>query len=108
MTVDFSVTGKTADKNIPPLLLMTFAENVFKYGISSHEESDIVIKLVAEEHNVNFYCRNKLFGTKRNTERTGIGIANATKRLQHLYPNKHFLDIKKEEGFFTVHLTLQA
>jgi sensor histidine kinase YesM len=49
-----------------------------------------------------------LFETKRNTERTGIGIPNARQRLQHLYPNKHFLDINTDKGLFTVQLTLQA
>jgi hypothetical protein len=108
MNVDFSVAGNTIDKKIAPLILMTFVENVFKYGISSHEASDIVIKLSVDEHNITFFCRNKLFETKRNTERTGIGIPNARQRLQHLYANKHFLDINTENGLFTVQLTLQA
>ncbi len=108
MTVDYTVTGYTDDKKIAPLLLMTFIENVFKYGISSHETSGITIKLAADNHAITFYCRNRLFGTKRDTERTGIGIANARKRLQHLYPNRHFLAIEEAEGYFTVQLTLQA
>jgi LytS/YehU family sensor histidine kinase len=108
MNVSLSVKGNTIDKKIAPLLLMTFVENVFKYGISSHEPSDIVIKLSADEHNITFFCQNKLFETKRNMERTGIGIPNARKRLLHLYPNKHFLDIDEGNGMFTVQLTLQA
>ncbi|MEQ1677829.1 MAG: histidine kinase [Chitinophagaceae bacterium] len=108
MNVSLSITGDTADKKIVPLILMTFTENVFKYGISSHEPSAIIIKLSADEHNITFFCQNKLFETKRNTERTGIGIPNAKQRLQHLYPNKHFLDISAEKGLFTVQLTLQA
>lgn len=108
MNVSLSVKGNTIDKEIAPLLLMTFVENVFKYGISSHEPSDIIIKLSADEHNITFFCQNRLFETKRNTERTGIGIPNARKRLLHLYPNKHFLDIDTGNGLFTVQLTLQA
>jgi two-component system, LytTR family, sensor kinase len=108
MTVDYSITGLMEGKKIPPLLLMTFVENVFKYGISSHEQSSIIIRLSADEHTITFYCRNKLFETKRNPERTGIGLANAQKRLWHLYPNKHLLAIKDENNFFTVQLTLQA
>jgi len=108
MNVNLSVKGSTIDKKIAPLLLLTFVENVFKYGISSHEPSDITIKLSADEHNITFFCQNRLFETKRNTERTGIGIPNARKRLLHLYPNKHFLDIDTGNGLFTVQLTLQA
>jgi two-component system, LytTR family, sensor kinase len=108
MNVDFSINGNMIDKKIAPLILMTFTENVFKYGISSHEPSDIIIKLSADEHNITFFCQNKLFETKRNTERAGIGISNARQRLQHLYPNRYFLDIDTEKGLFTVQLTLQA
>jgi len=108
MKINLTVKGNTIDKKIAPLLLMTFVENVFKYGISSHEPSDITIKLSADEHNITFFCQNRLFETKRNTERTGIGIPNARKRLLHLYPNKHFLDIDTGNGLFTVQLTLQA
>src|SRR6201999_506982 len=35
--VDFKITGDIESKQIAPLILMTFIENVFKYGISKHE-----------------------------------------------------------------------
>lgn len=108
MNVDFSVKGDTENKKIAPLILMTFIENVFKYGISNHESSDILIKLVAEEHSITFFCQNKLFEAKRNRERTGTGIPNVRMRLQHLYPGKHSLDISSNDNLFTVQLTLQA
>jgi LytS/YehU family sensor histidine kinase len=108
MNVEVSITGNTIDKKIAPLILMTFVENVFKYGISSHEASVIIIKLSANGDHISFFCQNKLFEIKRNTERTGIGINNARQRLQHLYPNRHFLDINTDNGLFTVQLTLQA
>jgi LytS/YehU family sensor histidine kinase len=108
MKVNVSISGTTIDKQIAPLILMTFVENVFKYGISSHEPSDITIKLSTDEHNISFFCQNKLFDTKRNDDSTGIGIPNAQQRLKHLYPNRHFLDINTDKGLFTVQLTLQA
>ncbi len=106
--VDFSVTGNTEGKKIPPLVLMTFIENVFKYGISSHEESTITIKLFAEEKSITFFCQNKLFSTQRRVERTGIGITNTRQRLEHVYPNRHLLNITSENGFYTVQLTIQV
>jgi hypothetical protein len=108
MNVDFNVSGNTDNKKIAPLILMTFIENVFKYGISNHEASAIVIKLVVEEHTITFFCQNKLFYTDRNAERAGIGIANTKQRLAHLYPDKHFLNINKENGLYTVQLSLQV
>jgi len=106
--VDFAVAGNTEGKKIPPLVLMTFIENVFKYGISSHEKSTITIKLFSEEKNITFFCQNKLFSTERKAERTGIGINNTRQRLEHLYPNRHLLNINSENGLYTVQLTLMV
>jgi hypothetical protein len=106
--VDFSVKGKLENKTIVPLLLMTFVENVFKYGISNHENSTITIQLIADERSITFYCHNKIFNPAGYIQRTGIGISNTKKRLDHLYPNKHLLNITNENGFFSVELILLA
>jgi two-component system, LytTR family, sensor kinase len=108
MNVDLSVNGKITNKKIAPLILMTFIENVFKYGVSSHEPSAIVIRLFANEQYITFFCENKLFGTKRNVERTGIGITNTRERLKYLYPGRHVLDISTANNLFTVQLTLES
>jgi two-component system LytT family sensor kinase len=107
-TVDVTIRGKLNDKSIVPLLLITFVENVFKYGISNHEETTITIQLTADERSITFYCHNKIFKPAGTPQRTGIGIANAQKRLDHLYPNKHLLNITNENGFFSVELILLA
>lgn len=106
--VILEVKDDTKDEKIAPLLLMTFVENAFKYGISNHETSDIVIKISSEGNHIMFFCQNKVFDTKRNAERTGIGIKNARQRLQHLYPEKHILGIETENGLFTVRLTIET
>ena len=106
--IDFAVSGNPDGKRIPPLVLMTFIENVFKYGISSHEPSTITIKLFAEEKNITFFCQNKLFSTERRVERTGIGIINTKQRLEHVYPNRHLLNISTDDGLYTVQLTLMV
>lgn len=106
--VEFCVKGSLENKTIVPLLLMTFVENVFKYGISNHEASTITIQLQAEERSITFYCHNKIFTPAGGAQRTGIGIANTQKRLEHLYPNKHLLNITNENGFFSVELILLA
>ncbi|MDX2049403.1 MAG: sensor histidine kinase [Chitinophagaceae bacterium] len=106
VTLDFTVTGNPHHKKIPPLVLMTFVENVFKYGVSSHEASEITISINADEKGILFYSRNRIFNNHKVTERSGIGIDNTKKRLNHLYPGAHSLLIKNENGFFTVALTL--
>jgi two-component system, LytTR family, sensor kinase len=110
MNVDLFISGPVADKKIAPLILMTFVENVFKYGISNHEPAAITIKLTVEGNQINFYCLNKLFDTKRNVDRTGsgIGITNTRQRLQHLYPGRHSLSIDSSNGYYTVQLILDT
>lgn len=108
MNVEFSVTGEVGEKKIAPLVLMTFIENVFKYGISNHEPSTIRIRLAVETHSITFFCQNKLYEHQRLVERTGIGISNTRQRLEHLYRGRYFLDINTEGGLYTVQLTLQA
>jgi two-component system, LytTR family, sensor kinase len=106
--VMFTLTGKTEWKKIPPLLLMTFVENAFKYGVSNHEPAPIVIRVAAGEKELYFETINKLYEKKTQLERTGIGQQNALKRLQHMYPSKHTISIDTSGGFYTVKLSLQS
>ena len=105
--INYSVGGDVTGKQIAPLVIMTFVENVFKYGVSSHEPSEIIIKLFIDKQSVEFFCQNKIFPGKQTGNRTGIGIANTRKRLEHLYPSKHVLNIISRDNLYTVHLSLQ-
>lgn len=104
--VSYSAEGKMEKKSVPPMILMTFVENAFKYGISNHEPATITIKLVVRENNIEFFSRNKLFKTARHTVSTGVGLTNTRQRLDYMYPNKHLLKIDQDNGFFSIHLTL--
>jgi two-component system, LytTR family, sensor kinase len=107
--LDFSVQGDLERKRIAPLIFMTFIENVFKYGISNHEDSSLVIRIFAEERTITFYSSNPVFNGRKDVERMGgIGISNTRRRLEHLYPNRHLLNIIEDEGLYTVELTLQV
>ncbi len=107
VSLEYIVTGNLENKKIAPLILMTFIENVFKYGISNHEDAVLAIHLEANPENIHFYSQNTLFVVPRKAERTGIGINNTEKRLTHLYPGKHRLSITRENGLFMVDLLLQ-
>lgn len=106
--VSFTVQGDLDGKKIAPLLLMTFVENIFKYGISKQHQSDIDINLLVAPDNITFLCTNPIFERNEKLERTGIGINNTRQRLKLLYPGKHVLNIKEENNQFTVILTLHS
>ncbi|MBO9562414.1 MAG: histidine kinase [Niastella sp.] len=104
-TVSFTISGNPAPLSIAPLILMTFVENAFKYGVSNHQASSIIIDLQAHTRSIVFSCSNALFPRKQD-ERTGIGIANTQQRLEHLYPHKHYLNITTDNNLYSVSLAL--
>lgn len=106
VTIHFSVSGQTELQQIPPLMMMTFVENVFKYGISGHEATVISITISVENNCICFFCQNTIFIQPHEGDRKGIGIANARKRLNFLYPDRHRLIITEQDGLFTVNLEL--
>lgn len=108
--IDFTVSGDPKRKVIAPLVLMTFVENVFKYGISKREHSPIFIKIEISDISISFFCENLVFINKGETENpsTGIGIKNTVQRLKHLYPDKYILDIVNDGKEYKVNLTLQS
>ncbi|HMR93019.1 MAG TPA: sensor histidine kinase [Chitinophagaceae bacterium] len=106
--IDFTTEGSPSGKMIAPLLWMTFVENAFKYGISNHEPAVITIRIQITAEQIAFQCGNAIFERRSANNRSGLGIANARQRLQHLYPGRHQLDIRQEDGKFRVHLILSV
>lgn len=107
--LNFTITGHILNQKIAPLVLMTFIENVFKYGVSKHEQSVIDMKLTVDERKISFFCQNPIFENGASTtQRKGIGISNTKRRLQHIYPGKHKLDISTNNGLFTVNLEIDS
>ena len=106
--LELEISGAIEDKKIPPLILMTFIENVFKYGVSKHHQSAIVIKLKGDDTGISFFCQNRIFPEKEEKRREGIGLRNTQKRLAHLYPGKYILDINTDNHLYTVKLILHT
>lgn len=105
--VRFTTSGAFDQLQIAPLLLMPFVENVFKYGVSAHQPSVIVIALQVMENTLHFFCSNPIIKTTIGQPRAGIGIENTKARLQHLYPKEHTLDFGTENEQFHVQLIIK-
>ncbi len=109
LTVSFP--KKYEDKNIPPLLFIPFIENAFKHGISHREKSFIDINMMVSKELITFRCLNSLIKTKEDTSsvvNSGIGLDNAGKRLNLLFPGRHELKIDKGANTFEVFLTIKS
>lgn len=95
--VTFSRKGEESGYQIAPLILMPFVENAFKYGVSNHEASKIVIETGWGNGEIWFICSNRAVTPARNLARPGTGIQNVRQRLQYLYPGRHHLEITEKK-----------
>ena len=84
--------AEVSDKNIPPLLLITFVENAFKHGVSYQQDSFIELKAAVENDRLIFSCRNSKAVTP-NEEKGGVGLTNVRKRLDLLFNEDYSLDL---------------
>jgi LytS/YehU family sensor histidine kinase len=93
---------------IAPLLLIIFIENAFKY-VSQHDNRENFIHIRFEQVNrdLHFNIVNTKDGSKlRSIDSPGLGIGNAQRRLELLYPDRHLLKVCNDPEQFAVDLTL--
>lgn len=107
--VVFEVDEKLGSQHIAPMLLLPFVENAFKYGLSSHRESLIQIRLSATEDGLLFEVQNPRFSSSAQPEmpNTGIGLKNVRRRLELLYPHQHELLIQESNTTYAISLRLR-
>ena len=102
------INGHTENNMIAPLLMIPFIENSFKHGagkILKHPLIKLNIQIQDDLLVFNLY-NNKPLTSPGKREEKGLGLSNVTRRLQLLYPNKHYLKIESGEYFFCVKLTI--
>lgn len=90
---------------IPPLLLVCFVGNAFKYGISYQYISTIDISLFVENNKIKFCCINSK-QSETECEKGGVGLKSVQQRLNLIYPNRHKLVIDDGEKTYSVWLEL--
>lgn len=110
--------GKTADIRyyrdieqsqlmIPPLLLVPFVENAFKYGIHPDHSSIIEVALTQKQDTLLLQVSNRDFrGMNKNVPGMGLGVENTRKRLKHFFGDSYKLDITHADGNYVVHLLI--
>lgn len=102
-----TIEGELKGKMIAPLIIIPFIENAFKYGVNPDENSFIDIKIKMDSENFVLTVKNSIVNKNLSEdEKTETGIENTIKRLNYIYPEKHLLNIKEEDGTFSVNLTI--
>lgn len=101
------IQGKPEGRRIAPLLLIPFVENCFKHSLASVER-DIVIDIAIDlkDNFLRMVCRNSY--EPRDNEApnpaSGLGIANARRRLELLFDDEFEFGILQDAGWFEVKL----
>ncbi len=107
LDVDIRVRGNVNGRKMAPLLLLPFTENCFKHGASLElDQSWVKIDIeVSPDRTIFKVENNKVAGAARSSVE-GIGINNAKRRLDLLYPNNHELKIINGDETFLVILSI--
>lgn len=103
--VSLEVSYKNGSVKIAPLIFMAFVENAFKYASRGDRMNNrIIIKLREENGRIHFTCENSFDDSE--TSAGGIGLNNASRRLELLYKDHFTLEIKKIQNIYHVDLIL--
>ncbi len=93
---------------IAPLLLIPFVENAFKHVSHFPNGNEINIRLQRENGSFLMTVKNTCdTASLKSSSGSGIGLKNASRRLELLYPSRHNLTIKNEDKAFEVSLELK-
>lgn len=104
VTIDYEVKGNFEGHYIAPLLLISFIENAFKHGISYTNSSLVKIEISVFEETLTLFVENPVI--ESDSFAGGMGLKNARRRLQLLYPGKHYLNIFNSGHLHVVNLKL--
>ncbi|MDN5285213.1 MAG: hypothetical protein JWR38_1487 [Mucilaginibacter sp.] len=97
---------------IAPMLLIVFIENAFKHSKNTASPEIFVdIKLKTWGSFILFSVKNS-YGIEEQKDNilrksSGVGLVNARKRLELLYPGTHELNVQQDELFYQVELRLK-
>lgn len=103
--INYSLQGSYAGKDIAPLILITFVENAFKYGVNPEEYSEIFVGFNIDNDVLTLKVENnKVTALQSKIEASGLGISNTRNRLEMLYPGEYKLMIDDGPEKFKVNL----
>ncbi len=110
--VTFEVNTDGANYMIPPLLMIPFIENAFKYSsLTIGTNIPVIIKINFSQGTLflevsNQYIIRHVSDKKYMAKEGGIGIVNVKKRLELLFPDTHHLKIYTELDWFHVRMKI--
>jgi sensor histidine kinase YesM len=108
LDLKFEIKGTRFEMKVAPLLFIVFIENAFKHGSRSRESKPYIhIGFdISQADQVIFTVQNSVDSLSGSGSQGGFGLENVRKRLNLLYPGRHLLNIRREETYYRVELTI--
>lgn len=103
--INLTIETKNEGVLIPPMILITFVENVFKYGTSSDTDCEVCIYIRVDTDILHMETENAIMN-RREDGVCGIGIKNCRRRLELLYPGRYVLLTGEVDGKYKVLLNI--
>ena len=92
---------------LPPMLLMTFVENLFKHGIDRGAAGNAIdLSLIQQDGHLLFNTMNALPANAPAAAKPGFGLQNLEKRLTLLYGDRFVLTTTRTETHFKAFLKI--
>jgi sensor histidine kinase YesM len=107
--IKLNITGEIKKQQIAPLLFLPFIENSFKHGVKGDPEGGftrVIINVQGEEIQLDVINNKGKIDKVEKGYIQGIGLQNARRRMELLYPQKHTLLINDLEDSFEVKLNI--
>ncbi|QHS56561.1 hypothetical protein GWR56_13790 [Mucilaginibacter sp. 14171R-50] len=97
----------TDDLRIIPLVLLTLTENLFKHGHLTDRSSPALLEIdVNASGQLRYHARNRKAVKSSVPRRGGLGLRNTRTRLEHTYGDHYKLEVKEDQDFFELTLTI--
>ena len=106
------IPSELPEREIPPMIFITFVENAFKHGISYRQESFIHVRLDVQPSWLVFVCQNSKVRREpvkpgqELAREGGVGLTNVQRRLQLLYGDQYRLDIDDQAETYNITLEI--
>ncbi len=98
LEVKLNIYGNIEKLMIAPLLMLPFVENSFKHGARNQlSEGWIHIDIEVQDGCITLKVENSKPNFRDDDSKaSGIGLSNVRKRLEHLYPSRHSMQLFDE------------
>ena len=107
--IEFSISGKTDNMFIAPMLLIPFVENAFKHSASVQQPILIEVNLQTVDSQLIFTVKNSINRRQQFlNEGNNIGLTNVKRRLELLYPKRHSLNVSDQGELFFIELKIET